>query len=480
MNFEVFILIWFKSITAMKIALFILSLFCTTLTFAQNEVSTIYWGNTILDFRVSPFQVLSTSAVSSKESGASICDSVGNLLFYSNGGTSPTSSTTAGAWGANGQYLQNGQNLSQLGCFSTQQGAIVLPDPSGISATSKKYYLLTEDCLEAISIDHTGLSYGVIDMLANGGNGAVISQSNIVVPFLGGGSTNWEPLNVVLDTDGEQKSGTSGYWVYAYQGDSLYKIHFGVNGFDSFQKLFKEGGRIIVAPDRKHMMIKDNLYDLDAPSGNLVLIHTFSTTRDGVFSSDGRKIFRAENNKLMQYDLDQPNWQNSPYEVSSFSQNVPQFFLVPSGRIFLWNNNSSFSGQIMCPNVFGPNCDYTASNLSLQGGTLTAPPNIPAHYLYRTSSPCSLGLSEQEANKFTLAPNPSEGIFSVYLNTNLSKLTIRIIDLTGRILQMEDVSGLDGKDHLDIQTENIQNGEYFLELTQEGKEPVLKRFVIQH
>ncbi len=471
----------------MKISLFIGSLFCSILVNAQNEASTIYWGTTILDFRVSPFQVLSFNAVSSRESGASICDSAGNLLFYSNGGTSPTSNAIAGAWGADGQFLQNGENLEQLGCFSTNQGAVILPDPAGISATSKKYYLLTKDCLEAATMGSqsgsTGLSYGIIDMLANNGNGAVVSQSNIVVPnlFYGSGSTNWEPLSVVLETDGEQKSGTSGYWIYSYYGDSLYKIHFGVNGFDSFQTLFKEGGRITVAPDLTHMMIKSHLYELDAQSGNLLLVHTFSTN-SGVFSSDGRKIFCLENNALMQYNLDLSNWQNNPYQVAVFSQSTaPQLFLAPSGRILLWNTNSAFSGQIICPNSFGPNCNYTPGNLSLQGGTLTTPPNIPAHYLYNTQSGCTLGLSEEFSEKLVIAPNPSAGNFTVYLNGGpLFEVVLRITDLTGRIIRTEELSGLMALDQADIHAEELPNGEYFLELLQKEREPIVKRFVIHH
>lgn len=471
----------------MKINLFILSLFCSGLLFAQNEVSTIYWGNMILDFRVTPFQVLSTNAVSSKESGASICDSAGNLLFYSNGGTSPTANIVGGAWGADGQFLQNGQNLEQLGCFSTQQGAIILPDPAGITASSKNYYLLTKDCLEAAvssnPIGHRGLSYGMIDMLANGGSGAVISQNNVVVPntINGGGSTEWEPLNVVLDANSDLKSGIAGYWVYAYDGDSLYKIHFGVNGFDSFQKLFREGGRIIVSPDGNHLMIRENLYSVDALTGDLQLSHSFQTTSHGAFSSDGRKIFRMENGKLMQYHLDMTDWQTSPYQVANFSQStIPQFLLVPSGRIFLWHDNSGFSGQIMCPNSFGPNCNYLPTTMALQSGTLTAPPNIPAHYLYNTQSGCVLELSEELTEKILLAPNPSAGSFKVYPgNMDQSELTIRIIDLTGRIIRTDKGLDLMQDDHLEIHTEDLQNGEYLLELVGKDYKTIVKRFIVQ-
>lgn len=476
----------------MKIRLFILGLFCSVLVSAQNEVSTIYWGTTILDFRVSPFQVLSTSAVDSRECAASICDENGNLLFYSNGGKSPLApNLPAGVWGANGQYLQNGQNLIQLGCLSSNQGAIILPDPLGISATSKKYYLLTKDCVEAAVMgtesDNSGFSYGIIDMLANGGNGAVISQNNVVIPYLynAGHYTDREPINVVLDTEGEQKSGTAGYWIYSYVGDSLYKIHFGVNGFDSFQKLFPEVGRIIVSPARNHLMIKGQLYQLDAPTGDLELIHLFPSSNDGAFSPDGKKIYRMESGKLVQYDLDNPNWQNSPFEVASFSQTPTRYLLLtPSGRIFVYGYDASvIDAQVVCPNNAGADCGYDPSDLSLQGGMIVsgAMPNIPAHYLYNTYSTCHLGLDEELPEKILLAPNPSRGHFTIYLNgTPLSNANLRITDLTGRIIRTEELSGSTEQDHIDIRAEDLPNGEYILELRSKDKSLVVKRFVIHH
>lgn len=471
----------------MKICFCAFSLLCTAVVSAQNEVSTIYWGNTILDFRSLPFQVLSTTAVDSRESAASICDANGNLLFYSNGGTSPLSpNQQGGAWGANGQYLQNGQNLSQLGCFSSQQGAIILPDPAGISPTSKKYYLLTRDCVEAAvngnGPDNSGFSYGVIDMLANGGAGAVISQNNVVVPYLynAGHSTDLEPINVVLDVDGEQKS-TAGYWVFSYVGDSLYKIHFGVNGFDSFQKLFPESGIIIVAPDRNHLIIRERLYDLDAPIGSLQLIHTFASGGYSAFSPDGRKLYRQEGSQLKQYDLDQQNWQNTPYILASFSQQQYVFpLLVPSGRILICTGNMQIDGEIVCPNNAGAACGYDPTPLSLQGGTIEGIPNIPAHYLYSSNTTCRLELSGQGASAFNVVPNPSEGNVKVFAHVSgLSELNIRVIDLTGRILRTEVLSTVHGEDYFEVRREDLQNGEYLLELQLEGKEPVVKRFMLQ-
>lgn len=472
------------------ISLFIIFGLISYRCFAQNEASTIYWGTCILDFRVSPFQVLSTTAVNSRESATSICDENGNLLFYSNGGKSPSApNVPAGAWGANGQYLQNGQDLLQLGCNSTQQGAVILPDPAGISPTSKNYYLLTKDCVEAAVMgaqsNNTGFSYGIIDMLANGGSGSVVSQNNVVVPYIGsaGHSTDWEPITVVLDTDGEQKSGTAGYWVYSYQGDSLYKIHFGVNGFESFQKLFPERGNIVVAPDRNHLIIKgQRLYDLDAPSGNLQLVHTFSSPTNATFSPDGKKLYRMETDKLMQYDLEQTNWENNPYEVASFSSTQNRLItLVPSGSIFVFESSTAVDAQIVCPNNTGVDCGFDPTDLSLQGGAISGFLNIPAHYLYRTNSTCHLGLEEAVYEKIVLAPNPSVGHITIYLNgISLSQATLRITDLTGRTIRTEELSGLMEKDHAEIHAEDLPNGEYFLEITPKDKEPAVKRLVIQH
>lgn len=472
-----------------KTHLVLLAVLYFTTAFSQNEVSTVYWGTTIFDFRVSPFQILSTSVADSHECAASICDEDGNLLFYSNGGECPGLPGISGIWGANGQYLQNGQFLDSMGCRSSSQGAIVLPDPAGITASSKKYYLLTKDCFEALlptmnpdpNLYSSGFSYAVIDMLANNGSGAVVSKNHVVVPHMPGTNPDFEPITAVPDT---YTGSATGYWIYSFSVDSLYKIHFGVNGFDSFEKLFSTGGKLTVSPDRRHLLVKGSMYALDLQTGSLQLVHAFNTYSEGAFSADGRKVYIIENSILNQYDLDQPNWQTNPTELGTFALDEYYFSmcLVPSGSIFIFNifDPNYIDAVINCPNTSGINCGFDSTNVSIQGGTLgICSPNIPAHFLYNTQSNCELGLSEPEVTPISLVPNPSNGNFTVHFgNSNEHDLTMRIHDLTGRTLRMIPVSG-SNTGQVAVQADDLPQGEYFLEVSSDGKPFRVERLVVQ-
>lgn len=182
----------------------------------------------------------------------------------------------------------------------------------------------------------------------------------------------------------------------------------GVNGFDSFQKLFKETGRIIVSPDRKHLMIHGRLYSVDTQSGDLGLVHTFLTTDYGAFSPDGRKIYRMESSVLKQYNLDQINWESSAYDVATIQSTASLFpLLMPSGSIFIQASATQIDAQVVCPNNVGSACGFDPADLPLQGGTVAGMPNIPAHYLYKSGYNCNLSLDEHSTNAWSVFPNPS-------------------------------------------------------------------------
>jgi len=80
-----------------------------------------------------------------------------------------------------------------------------------------------------------------------------------------------------------------------------------------------------------------------------------------------------------------------------------------------------------------------------------------------------------------LYPNPSDGDFAAVLNLKeMSKTTtIRILDLTGRIVKTSDVSTSSGVNQLYISATDLPRGEYLIEVTPMGQEMMVKRFVIQ-
>jgi hypothetical protein len=84
--------------------------------FAQKQASIWYLGQQGLDFNYSPPRLLNDGAIRATESRATIADTQGRLLFYTNGET---------IWNRNHAVMANGENLA--GHVSSRQGALIVP-----------------------------------------------------------------------------------------------------------------------------------------------------------------------------------------------------------------------------------------------------------------------------------------------------------------------------------------------------------------
>ena len=145
------------------VPLLFLSIFTNIVT-AQKQNNVWHFGYSAgLDFNSTP-PVAVTGSADNLEGCASISDSEGNLLFYSNGES---------VWNRDHQLMPNGQGLE--GGNSSTQAALIVPLPGSFS----QYYLFTtgDDIYSGY-----GLAYSVVDMLADDGFGdIIISTKNTVV-----------------------------------------------------------------------------------------------------------------------------------------------------------------------------------------------------------------------------------------------------------------------------------------------------------
>jgi hypothetical protein len=287
----------------------------------------------------------------------------------------------------------------------------------------------------------------------------------------------------VLDADGELKSGAAGYWLFSYTDDSLYHIHFGVNGFNQFQKLIGGEGALVVAPDRNHLTVGNILYRLDPVLGTVQYRETLPTDSEFAFFPDGTKLYSIVGTTLKQYDLNQTTLLSTVQTIATVPQNS-KLLLAPSKRILVYQLTSNFiDAEIVCANNSGMACGWNPANNVLGSSGLTpysGKPNIPAHYLYSPNSNCHLGIEEEQGNSFSIFPNPSNGNLVVQLNApSTNKLSLNIVDLAGRIVWKQEFSEVSEKNQLEIHAADLQKGNYFLVMDSEGNLPVTKTFVIQ-
>lgn len=143
----------------MRIAIFIILLLKGTSLFGQGETNIWYFGvNAGVDFNSGVPVPLLNGALVTGEGCATMCDSDGNLLFYTDG---------IRAYNRNHQQMPNGFGMT--GDPSSAQSALIVPKPG----SDNIYYLFTV----AGQGDPAGFGYSIVDMTLDGGLGDVIAAT---------------------------------------------------------------------------------------------------------------------------------------------------------------------------------------------------------------------------------------------------------------------------------------------------------------
>ncbi len=124
-----------------------------------------------------------------------------------------------------------------------------------------------------------------------------------------------------------------------------------------------------------------------------------------------------------------------------------------------WNSKYPY---VVAPTYYG----------QVNGGEVSAVPNGATVY---TSS---VGVETIEIPEIKIFPNPSSELLTLQVKGLLNNtLTIRLIDLSGRILQTKTIHA--GQTIGYFETDVLHNGAYFLEVSN-GRKLVRKRILIQH
>ena len=176
--------------------IFTLSILLSQLCYGQKETNLWYFGfNAAIDFNSGSAVSLSGSQSYTSEGSASISDSAGNLLFYTDG---------IYVWNANNNTMPNGWGL--YGGTSSTQSALIVPAPG---SDSLYYIFTTGQQLEF------GLYYSIVDMSLQSGLGDV-SVKNVLLD-----NQTCEKITAVCHSNGTD------VWVIAHDWDN--------NDFEAYQ-----------------------------------------------------------------------------------------------------------------------------------------------------------------------------------------------------------------------------------------------------
>ncbi|MEO8085670.1 MAG: T9SS type A sorting domain-containing protein [Bacteroidota bacterium] len=338
-----------------------------TFAFSQKENNVWYFGNGAgIDFNSGSPVGLNNGAMFTTEGCASIADTAGSLLFYTDGVTvfNKVHSTMVGGTGL-------------LGGNSSSESAIIVQQPGSNSL----YFIFTTP--NQGSLD--GLNYSIVDMSLQGGMGEVISINNLLHAPIG---------EKVCAT--HHNNGTD-YWIVAheYNTDAFYTYQLSVAGVNPVPVVTNIGlvhtgyhGYLKFSPDATKIGLavgeanELELFDFDNSTGIISNPVTFPTTYFypyGVeFSSDNSKFYIAQSGVgaatgIYQFDMLAGSGAaiiaSGQLVGTTSNQYQGPLQLGPDGKIYCARYLTGYVGVIVNPNAAGLACNYIDTAVFLNGAT---------------------------------------------------------------------------------------------------------------
>ncbi len=372
-----------KKLLSLIFILIILS--STKKSVAQREANIWYFGVYAgLDFNSGIPIPLKDGKISHWEGVATFADSLGNLLFYTDG---------IRVWNRLHNVMKNGDGLK--GDPSSTECAIVVPMPKN----NKLYYIITVDN-EAYE---DGLCYSIVDMNLDNGNGDITDIKNIqlVTPVS-------EKITAIQHANNED------FWVIAhgYQTDSFFVYKITEQGLNPEPTIYQTGTRHInlgiwgtnaigymrASPDGHKIAAAINISQIidvlnfNHETGeitNFVNIFDIAGSSYGVeFSADSKKLYSTSMFSLYQTDLSS----NIPEEVIASRTKIAtsdsrHYFgalqLATDGKIYMAHDSSAYLGVINKPGEKPEKCEFVQNGLFLEGrkSMIGLPNFIPAYFL---------------------------------------------------------------------------------------------------
>jgi len=444
-------------------------IFHFSLTNAQNpdikRTSHWYFGSGAgIDFSSGEAKADTSGQLHTIESCSTMSDTLGNVLFYTDGDT---------VWNRNHQPMPNGTGL--LGCGnwdgSSSQGGIIVPHPMGDSL----YYIFTSDCLENNGV--SGFRYSVVNLKMNSGLGDII-QKNILL-F----APSTEGIAATKHTNGKD------FWVVTHEHntDRFFAYLINENGIDTVP-VISHGGTIFSSyysilnfsfDGTKlgvfHYSTINELFRFNKSTGKLTDRIGFGYGAWGPwFSPDNSKIYLTVSSYVIQFCIntyDSSVIANSAVTVAyNPDNNTFAYISQPGvdGRLYVsakwYASNGYIPGTvhvIQNPNNYGTSCNLEQYSFFLGGKEPSYGfPQFVSNFCYSESGvqggcDSTVGISENNTDyEISVYPNPASD--KLFINSASNSLKVQVVDLYGNKVKEKMLSYL--HDHIDVS--DIASGIY--------------------
>jgi len=416
-------------------------------------------------------------------SNTSMCDTEGNLLFYSNGCLIVN---------AIGEIMENGDSINPgflddhycpYGGSPIIQGVVAIPSPEN----EDHYYVFNLDFDYAFPPEDTSqlqvaplrVYYQEIDMTQNDGLGAVVAKNQIAVQDTFS-RVNLQAVRHANNRDWwivMPKSHSNCYFLTLITPDGIQPALLKCAGTEWTSD--DSGGQAVFSPDlKKYIRFNEwnglNIFDFDNAAGDLSneIRIMFPNDTIGYFagvavSPNSRFLYACAKKRVYQFDLEAIDIEASKVLVAEWDGTFnpyPTIFylaaLAPDGRIYISSTSSHLSLHVIeNPDSLGLACDLVQNGVELPAYNFATIPNIP-HYC-SSDEDCIVVTNEtkirEDNSLINIYPNPTRGEIWIELSeANETKYELRIYDLLGTQVISKKV--IDSSPKVDIST--LQNGSY--------------------
>jgi gliding motility-associated-like protein len=377
--------------------LFLILLMTTSIkdSFSQKEAYNWYFGGyAALNFSSGEAVSIDNSAMLTWNGCASLSDTAGNLLFYSNGEE---------IWNRNHQVMPNGDSLK--GNSGATQSAMAVPVPG----MTNKYYLFTIGQYDFQSGSGFGCYYSMIDMDLDGGLGNIISDKKNI--FLLGSDSALQVIMAVAHANHND------YWLivrnfskinsfksYLIDNSGLHQEPIVSNCIYDRSPL-EANGTSKVSPDGKYYLYSisswvnnntrtNELYTFDNRVGELTPVFAFSSIPDdpyftwgAEFSANSEFLYLSiesarfpplvYHNLIKQFDIGKIN-NVDIFESSSIvlyteeiENDFKQMQIAPDGKIYIdqvATGSSNYMSRINFPSQTGALSSFEKNAVELIRG----------------------------------------------------------------------------------------------------------------
>ncbi len=345
----------------------LLLLLANTLIFAQElENSKWYFGNqAALDFNNPPNFTptsISGSVMNTVEGCASVSDSNGNLLFYTDGDK---------VWGSNHNQMTNGFDIG--GDHSSTQSAVIVPHPTDCNI----YYIFTSNGSTGTS--GSGFYYSTVNIAS----GQVTSKKQSLYYTGKSGLSN-------LNTSTSEKltsyydSSNNEIWIVLFHSNKVFSYKVDTNGISpgvndtavyktiAVGVVFDDIGSMKISPDGSKLAITNGTSSTVIYDFNLGVV-TNGTEVQGLpyaygveFSPNSDFIYSSNSAGISQLDISN-NLNGTSNLISSGNFGLLQLGI--NDKIYAARDGSSYLGVINNPNSTGTATNFVLNGVSLGSNT---------------------------------------------------------------------------------------------------------------